>query len=296
MKRALRWVGIILGGLVAVILLAGVVLYIRGNAMTNRVWDIEVAPLEVPTDEAAIAEGERVYVTRGCWGCHGEDGGGQVLFDEPGLAVLSASNLTSGGIGADYETSDYIRAILHGVGMDDRALIEMPSAQYQHMRAEEIAPLIAYLQSLPAVDNDLPETSIEGLGRVLMATGLFPPPAAFVIDHDAVQPAVAASGASIENGEALAAQMCVPCHQANLAGGPIAFDPSTVAPNITFHEEGIAGWTLDDFIAAIRTGVTPDGDQLGDAMPWKSLALLTDNELESLYLYLESIEPLPQRK
>jgi mono/diheme cytochrome c family protein len=264
--------------------------------MLNQTWEVEVASFDIPTGADAIAEGERVFRTRGCGGCHGEDAGGKVFFEMPAVGVLYTSNLTNSGIGRYYETADYIRAIQHGIGPDGHALIEMPSAQFQHMRVDEIGPLIAYLQSLPPVDNDLHETRIDFLGRVVMGLGLFPAPAAFVINHSAAGPVEASATVSIEYGEGLAAQMCISCHQANLAGGSLAFEPSTVVPNITFHEEGIAGWTLDDFVTTIRTGINPDGKQLKAPMPWESLALLRDDELESLYLYLQSVEPVPQGK
>lgn len=293
MKRVLRWIGIVLGGLLVLILVLAVIFYIQGIRMQNRIWDIEVAALDIPSDEATIAEGERVFITRGCGGCHGEDAGGRSTFEIPLIASLYASNLTVGGVGAYYEPADFMRAIMHGVGADGRALVEMPSTQFQTMRIDEIVPLIAYLQSLPAVEGEPQETEIYLLGQIVAGTGLFPPPAAYQIDHETVQLDTDTAEVSLENGEILAMQMCMGCHRENLAGG-LFFDGVTVVPNITFHEEGIAGWTQDDFITAIRTGETPDGEQIEDPMPWQAFALLTDEELESIYLYLETVEQLPQ--
>ena len=42
-------------------------------------------------------------------------------------------------------------------------------------------------------------------------------------------------------------------------------------------------------------GLHPRGERLEEPMPWEAFALLSDEELESIYLYLESVEPLPQR-
>jgi hypothetical protein len=49
-----------------------------------------------------------------------------------------------------------------------------------------------------------------------------------------------------------------------------------------------AQWTLDEFVTAMRTGVTPTGRELNaEAMPWQALGRLTDDEIEAIHLYLE---------
>ena len=47
--------------------------------------------------------------------------------------------------------------------------------------------------------------------------GLFPPPAAYLVEHDSVLTNAEASDAvTIENGEALVSQMCTGCHRDDL--------------------------------------------------------------------------------
>jgi hypothetical protein len=55
----------------------------------------------------------------------------------------------------------------------------------------------------------------------------------------------------------------------------------------------LIGWTLDDFMTTMRTGVTPSGHQLDDEyMPWKTIfQYMTDEELEAIWLYLQSLPP-----
>ena len=54
------------------------------------------------------------------------------------------------------------------------------------------------------------------------------------------------------------------------------------------------GWSEEDFIATMRTGVTPNGHQLKDVMPWKDFGQMTDDELKAVWMYLQSLPALPQ--
>lgn len=41
MKKVLKWIGIVLGSLIGLILLAGIVLFTIGNSRLNKVYDFE---------------------------------------------------------------------------------------------------------------------------------------------------------------------------------------------------------------------------------------------------------------
>jgi hypothetical protein len=87
---------------------------------------------------------------------------------------------------------------------------------------------------------------------------------------------------------------CTGCHGEHLSGGPIPGVPPDwpVAANLTWHESGIEGWTEPDFIAAMRTGRTPNGRMLpADYMPWPFIGRSSDDDLRALYLHLRSLEP-----
>jgi hypothetical protein len=47
-----------------------------------------------------------------------------------------------------------------------------------------------------------------------------------------------------------------------------------------------------DFFKALHEGVTPSGRQLSDSMPWKGLGKMTDDELKTVWLYLQSLPKL----
>ena len=57
----------------------------------------------------------------------------------------------------------------------------------------------------------------------------------------------------------------------------------------------LAGWTEEDFINTIRTGVNPAGRQLDDSMPWQELARWHDEDLSAVFKYLKSL-PAAQPK
>ena len=53
MKRFFKWLAILLGSLVGLILVAGVVMFLVGNARLNRVYDFPPSNITIPTDEPA---------------------------------------------------------------------------------------------------------------------------------------------------------------------------------------------------------------------------------------------------
>jgi hypothetical protein len=104
-----------------------------------------------------------------------------------------------------------------------------------------------------------------------------------------VRPATPAVGVTKEYGEYLTT-VCSVCHGESLSGGKVPGDPdSPLAPNLTVLTR--AGWSEQDFVTAMRTGVTVSGKQLdNEFMPWESIGKMTDNELSAVWLLLSSLE------
>jgi len=303
MKRILKLIGKIVGGLVGLLLLAFAVLYIIGSVKWNGIrekdYEISVEKLSIPTDQASITRGEHIATIRMCKDCHTETWSGQ-SDSVPGLITLSIPNLTSGlgGVGATNTDEDWVRAIRHGVGHDGRGLALMPSRIWYYLSDEDLADLIAYLKNLPPVDNELPKADLGPLGRVMMTLGQLPPeitaPDVLVIDHDGPRPIAPEPGVTVEYGEYLAVS-CTLCHKAYFNGGMITIDAEYLAPNLTPGGE-LHAWSEEDFITTMRTGVTPSGHQLKSVMPWKYFGQMTDDELKAVWMYLQSLPALPQGK
>jgi len=51
----------------------------------------------------------------------------------------------------------------------------------------------------------------------------------------------------------------------------------------------VKGWTAEEFVRTIRTGVDPSGHELLPVMPWRTIARLDDTELNAIYVYLLSL-------
>ena len=304
-RKILRWIGIVLGSLIGLLVLAFVVLYIIGSVKWNRVreknYDVPVEAITVPTDQASIARGEHIATIRMCRHCHMETLSGQA-DSVPGLITLSFPNLTpgAGGVGDTNTDEDWVRAIRHGVGHDGRGLVLMPSRVWYYLNDEDLGALIAYLKSLPPVDNELPTTGLGALGRVMLVLGQIPQeavvPDVTVINHNGPRPVTPEPGVTVEYGEYLA-RTCALCHASNFNGQTISVGgpEKYLALNLTPGGE-MKGWSEEDFIATMRTGVTPNGHQLKDVMPWKYFGQMTDEELRAVWLYLQSLPALEQGK
>lgn len=294
MKRTARWVGIGLGSLVGLLVVALGVVYGVSEYRIRKTYAVDPPELLARTDAAAFAAGRHIAVTRGCLDCHGENGGGRAFIESAPLARLFASNLTrgAGGIGAGYTDRDWIRAIRHGIGPDRKPLLFMPSHEFNSLSDEDMSSLVAYLKNLPPVDNALQENSVGPLGRVLFVTGQLPLLPVELIDHDAPRAPAPAPGVTVEYGAYLATG-CTGCHGNGMAGGKIPGTPPDfpAAANLTSHETGLQSWTEEDFFRLMRTGTRPDGSEVDPFMPWKAAGKMTDDELRALWLYLRSLPP-----
>ncbi len=114
-RKILKWIGIVLGSLVGLLVLAFVVLYVIGTVQWNRIrgmqHDVPVERITIPTDQASITRGEHIAAIRMCGFCHTKTLSGQ--FDTvPGLITLSFPNLTAGagGIGGTNTDEDWVSA------------------------------------------------------------------------------------------------------------------------------------------------------------------------------------------
>jgi len=292
MKKILKWIGIVLGSLLVLVVIAIVIVLGIGRARFNETVAVDVPSLAIPTDEAALARGEHlVKAVAHCAYCHGDDLAGEFVVNNPRTqGVIVAPNLTAGegGIGASYTNEDWVRTIRHGVTPAGRSVILMPSLWFNVMSETDLAALIAYLQTIPPIDNELPETQLGPLFYALIGTG--PLTAAMsgrVIDHDAPFTPALEEGATAVYGEYLARiALCSSCHGPELAGGQVCPD-CPIGPNLTPGGE-LQGWTQADFVTAIRTGTHPNGRQISQFMPWQYFQHMTDTELAAIWTYLQA--------
>lgn len=301
MRKFLKWFGVISGGLVVVAILLIVVLFFVGSRKVNRTYDGAIASVSVPTDAASIARGKHYVEAVGvCQVCHGQNLAGPVIDDCKDVPCIGFSddsmfgrivpaNLTSGrgGIGGSFTDDDYVRAIRHGIGLDNQALTIMPAEEYNKISDDDLGAIIAYLKTLPPVDNEVGESGLGPLGRTLASFvgGLIP---ASLIDHEAQRPQSPAVGVTAEYGEYLS-EICTVCHGDGLSGSRVPGNDRVKAPDITSGGD-IGAWTKSQFIKTIRSGTTPGGILLDPRfMPWNRFTQMTNDELDAIWLYLESL-------
>lgn len=287
----LRRLGAVLGVLLLLIIGAAVVLYLVASNAVNQTYDVEAAPVAVPTGSDTLARGEHLArAVSLCAECHGDDLGGKDFFEDGGAIFGSgwAPNITSGegGLPADYTVTDWVRVIRHGVGRDDKSLLFMPSHYYNHMSDADLGALIAYMQSVPPVDRDTDEISLGPMGMIVV--GIMMPRPAEEIDHD-VLPAAPETGVTAEYGDYLInIAACRECHAEDLDGDVPPGAPA--GPDMTQNGD-LGDWSQDDFVRAMREGLRPDGTVIDpDEMPWDSYTLMTDEELEAIWLYLQTLD------
>ena len=291
MRRLLKWIGILLGGILGLLIVAGALLAITGGNRLNKSYDIQPEPLTIPNEAAALERGQYI-VSVSCAGCHGEDLSGGPFLDDPAMGTIPARNLTAGqgGAGATYSDVDFVRAIRHGVDGNGKPLAIMPSRAYWHFSDEDLGAIIAYVKSIPPVDNDPGEKEVKLVGRLLLGAGMLDILAAESIDHTAPLPAAQEQQVNAAYGAYLAnTGDCRQCHGPDLAGAQSPEPGGPAAPGLT-PTGALADWTTAEFIETMHTGVTPDGHQLDGAfMPWKDYGRLTDDDLTALFLYLQTL-------
>ena len=293
MKRWVKGLGYATGALVVIVVLAGAGVYGFSESRLRRAVEVTPAPLTIPTDAVSLARGEHlVRSVGGCVGCHGENLAGGTVVEDAVFARVYARNLTrgKGGVGDSLNDADFVRAIRHGRAPDGRALKIMPSGDYAHFSDSDLAAVIAYVKSVPAVDRTTPAMSVGPIGRTLLVAGKLPLLPAEELTRDPVHPSAGTPGRTVEYGNYLASIGCKGCHGLALAGGPIAAGPPDWPPAANLTPAGnLKSWTEENFKQLLRTGKRPNGAPVNEAMPWPVMGRMTDDELHAIWMYLTSL-------
>jgi mono/diheme cytochrome c family protein len=256
----------------------------------NKKYSFILQPFTLQTDSSIVAEGHRIMETKGCKNCHGQDLAGKVWLNDPMLGRIVTPNLTKGrgGLPKDYNTSDWLRSLKHGLKRDSTPLRIMPSHEITYLAEDDMNALIAYLSQLQPIDSNLPETSIGFLGYILTDLDQILMIPADSIDHTRSLTKAVTREVSVEFGEYLSAN-CSGCHRKNMKGGPPLAPGFPVVADIT--STGNPGkWSEEQFISTLKSGITPEGKKLNsDEMPWIAFKNYNDTELKALFLFLKSL-------
>ncbi|HEX7976740.1 MAG TPA: cytochrome c [Anaerolineales bacterium] len=282
-----KWPGVLLSGLLALLLTVFSVVALIGLVKIYTPAGTAVQEVKVAGTPEQIQRGQHL-ADAFCVECHSTTGqlpmiGGRDLSGDLGIPIgkFVSVNLTPGGPLKDWSDGEILRVLREGVDRDGRKLLVMGAANVRYMSDEDIQSVIAYLRSQPAVDNPTlnPPDQPTLLGLVVAGAGLIPalPP---VTGSVSAPP----RGETVNYGKyVLSFQDCYGCHGADLKGGTSALLPK--GPNLRV----VKGWSRDQFIATLRTGVDPGGHALQPPMPWKSIGRLDDTELGAAYQFIASL-------
>lgn len=259
-----------------------------------------------PSSAGDPVHGKYIFEATGACGCHGPDLAGYKpgapreqsgeIFTGP-FGSVTAKNITPDkdtGIGG-WADDQIIGAIRNGI--DDQGLPLfpiMPYTTYHFMSNSDVRDLVAYLRTVPAVKNDVPDNSLKG--------PVPPPPA--------LPPSPATAPTSgLERGRYLVSAVsdCGSCHTPSLpsgapdrarllAGSTVS---NQVASNLTPDKvTGIGNWTDSEVAAVLRMGLEPEGTSVqglmgevvhGTPLSGGGFNQLTDSDLRAIIAYLRSI-------
>ncbi|SFL65815.1 cytochrome C [Shimia aestuarii] len=265
--------------------------------------------LSVATLAQAEVSAERgEYLVRGpagCGNCHTPQGpNGPDMSNEFGGMMVEkndhfeawAVNITPGGRVADWSDAELARAIREGIRPDGTVIgPPMPIGLYRGLGDDDLMSIVAFLRTVPPSDNQTP-----------FSTYNIPLPPAYGPPIESVT--APPRGVSAEYGAYLAGPVahCTECHTTFGPMGPM-FDTHlgaggyefhgpwgvSVAPNITSHEDGLAGYSDAELKAMITTGTRPDGSRMKPPMGYHHYAATSDEDIDAIILYLRTIPPLP---
>jgi mono/diheme cytochrome c family protein len=277
MRKALRWLGYVVGALLALLLLAAGWVWFASSQKLNA----RVAPRPerlTAATPAALADIERRARTLGCISCHGEGLRGKVFFDSAAFARMHAPNLTQ--VAATASDQQLAQGIRQGIGADGRSLLVMPSEAYQHLNDAETSALIAYIRRLPRAGQPSPPRKVGPIGRFVLASSGFPTSPALSAEYRK-RPAVDL-GAGHALGRYLALTTCSSCHGSDFGGRRVS--PEIDAPNLD-----IAGaYDLPAFTRLLREGAAPGGKPVKEMsrIAREDSRFYSDEEIAALHGYL----------
>lgn len=344
--------------LVASAVLVSAIAVSRTAATSADAADAQAAPASSP-----VAKGEYLVRTGGCHDCHtpwklGDNGPepdmSKALMGHPADLAVQAptpqapwigsvnttitawsgpwgrsytANLTSDretGIGnwTEKQFIDTIRTGKH-LGTGRRLLPPMPIGAFRHLADDDLAAIFAYLQTVPAIRNKVPEP-LTPSGPAMPEAPLSAIPTLKTAPSHADP---------VERGRYLVtAKGCGDCHTPMKMGpsgpeydetrrlsgfdarGPVPPMPSvegvgqvlalepmfagawgiSFAANITSDAEtGIGSWTPQQFVDTLRNGRHQGrGRQLLPPMPWPFFGQMTDDDLKAIFAYLKTVPPV----
>lgn len=229
----------------------------------------------------AVEHGERLSAVLGCVGCHLPDLSGEDWSD-PELGVLWTANLTQSA--AAFSEHELAVMITEGK-RPDRPLIDMPSYLFSQMHPQDVADLVGYLKTLPAIGAKHPDPTIGPKLAEDIASGAFKDSAQQVAEmKDRAPPDLGPDHAFARY---ILRATCAECHGMNLQGSVEQLADAPPRPSLLI----VAAYSAEDFATLMKTGKPLGGRELklmGGVSRWR-YSRFTDNEIKAIYDYLSAM-------
>jgi mono/diheme cytochrome c family protein len=283
-RPALKWLVAGASVILTVVSVTALVAALVGSYKLNRNYDNPIPNISIEVTPERVANGERFAGF--CAGCHAADGsapmeGRDFLADDgaPPIGTFYAPNLTPTHL-ASWTDGEILRAVREGIHRNGRSLLIMPSSAFRNLSDDDLHSIVAYLRSQPPVEPDTPPAKLNVLGAIMINVAPI-----LEAQSPVTEPVVAPPrGPTAAYGEYLTRFACALCHGADLGGDAAFGAPGLIGAGL--------GWSEDQFISFIRTGVRPDGTEVdGESMPWEELSefLASDDELRAVYAHLGTL-------
>jgi len=313
MKKIFKILGILL--IIVVLFAAGGFIYLQtAFPKVSAAPDIKIEPTPERIERGKYLANSFAF----CIDCHssrdankfsmpilpGTEGKGGDDYGE-GAGFVPASNITSDketGIGS-WTDGEIFRAITSGVNKDGKFLAPMmPYALFNKMDKEDLYSIVAYIRTLPAIKNQIPEKNLKFPVNLIFRT----------IPADVTEYGKRPDGLDkIKQGEYLG-YGCKFCHSPSEKGeilpgkefaGGVEFpmpDGSIIrSSNITPDKEtGIGTMTKEVFISKFRLCLNdnfldPKARGYNTPMAWNFIAkTATEDDLSAIYEYLMAQKPV----
>jgi len=247
------------------------------------------------------------YLVRGiagCGNCHSTLGPqgpveGMELAGMANFFTLPEANISTPNITPDLETGigkwtdeEIIAAIREGRHRDGHMLGPfMPFEMYRGISDTDVQAIVAYLHSVPAVQHEVPRSEFK-----MPIPDSYGPPVTQVPDVSKTD--------KVAYGAYLAGPVghCIECHTpwtpegpdyANSlgAGGNEFPGPWGISVSRNITPTGLSGYTDQEIMTMITTGVRPDGSKLLPPMGFAYYANIAETDLEAIVAYLRSLPP-----
>lgn len=271
-------------------------------------------------DQRDLENGKTMFLAGGCTSCHAAPAsakcddpktkdkfslsGGRCLKTKFGtFYVPNISPDKESGIGG-WSDADFVKAMKEGTSPEgENYYPAFPYTSYQRMREKDLLDLKAFMDTLPAVNSDIPDHDLGFPYNIRASLTVWK---WLFLDGKTFEPDPEKSdklnrGAYLVEGPG----HCAECHsprnflgviieEKKYSGGPNP-EGEGIIPNITPHESGIADWSEEDIVTALETGLTPEFDSFGGSMVkvQENMAALSTDDRAAIAAYLKSLPAIP---